>query len=35
VLPDRFVARLGRLQPQPLMAAADFERAPVQVAFAG
>jgi hypothetical protein len=35
VVPDRFVARLGRLQPQPLMAAADFERAPVHMAFAG
>lgn len=35
VVPDRLVARIGRLQPQALMAAADFERAPVQVAFAG
>jgi len=35
VVPDRFAARLGRLQPQALMAAADFERAPVEVAFAG
>ncbi len=35
VVPDRFVAGLGRLRPQALMAAADFERAPVQVAFAG
>jgi hypothetical protein len=34
VVPDRFVARMGRLQPQALMAAADFERAPVQVALA-
>ncbi len=35
VVPDRFVARMGHLQPQALMAAADFERAPVEVAFAG
>lgn len=31
IIPDRFVARLARLQPQPLMAANDFERAPVDV----
>jgi hypothetical protein len=34
VVPDRFVARMGALQPQALMAAADFERAPVQVTLA-
>ncbi len=32
VVPDRFVAALGGLKPQPLMAANDFERAPVEVA---
>jgi hypothetical protein len=32
-VPDRFVAALGRLQPQSLMAANDFERAPVEVKF--
>lgn len=31
VVPDRFVASLGGLQPQPLFAAADFERAAVTV----
>ena len=31
VVPDRFVASLGALQPQPLLAAADFERAAVTV----
>ncbi len=35
VVPDRFAARLARLQPESLMAATDFERAPVAVAFAG
>lgn len=34
VVPDRFIAALGRLQPQPLMAANDFERAPVEVNLA-
>jgi hypothetical protein len=34
VVPDRFVAAMGGLQPQALMAAADFARAPVQVTFA-
>ena len=29
-----FVAALGHLQPQALMTAADFERAPVEVDFA-
>ena len=33
VVPDRFVAALGGLQPQPLMAANDFERAPMPVKF--
>ena len=31
VVPDRFVAALGGLRPQALMAANDFERAPVEV----
>ena len=31
IIPDRFVAALARLRPETLMAAADFERAPVQV----
>jgi len=35
VVPDRFVAALGGLKPQPLMAANDFERAPVEVKLAG
>jgi len=34
VVPDRFVAALGGLQPQALMAANDFERAPVEVKLA-
>jgi len=34
IIPDRFVAALARLRPQTLMAAADFERAPVQVRLA-
>jgi hypothetical protein len=33
-VPDRWVARLGRMQPAPLLAAADFERAEVRVQFA-
>ena len=33
-IPDRFVAALGGLQPQPLMLADGFERAPVAVSFA-
>ena len=33
-IPDRFVAMLGGLQPQPLMLANDFEREPVAVKFA-
>ncbi len=32
-VPDRFVAALGQLQPQPLMLADGFERAPVEVNF--
>ena len=35
VVPDRFIAALGGLKPQPLMAANDFERAPVEVKLAG
>jgi len=31
VVPDRFLASLGGLRPQPLFAAADFERAAVRV----
>src|ERR1044071_1321467 len=34
VVPDRFVAALGGLKPQALMAANDFERAPVEVSVA-
>ena len=34
VIPDRFVAALGGLKPQPLMSANDFEREPVAVNFA-
>jgi hypothetical protein len=34
IIPDRFVAALARLHPRTLMAAADFERAPVQVQLA-
>lgn len=33
IIPDRFVAALRALRPEPLLAAADFERAPVPVAF--
>ena len=32
-VPDRFIAALGHLQPQPLMLADGFERAPVEVNF--
>jgi hypothetical protein len=35
VVPDRFIAALGRFKPQQLMAANGFERAPVEVNFAG
>ena len=34
VVPDRFIAALGRFKPQQLMAANGFERAPVEVDFA-
>ena len=34
VVPDRFIASATRLQPRPLMAAADFERAAVRVQLA-
>jgi hypothetical protein len=34
VVPDRFIAALGGLKPQPLMAANEFERAPVEVNLA-
>jgi hypothetical protein len=34
IVPDRFVAALGGMRPQTLMAANDFERAPVQVKLA-
>jgi len=33
-VPDRWIAALGRMQPQVLMGAADFERAPVPVKLA-
>ncbi|HVZ64002.1 MAG TPA: LemA family protein [Lacunisphaera sp.] len=35
VVPERFVAGLTRLQPRPLLAAGDFERAPVTVKLVG
>jgi hypothetical protein len=31
IIPDRFVAAIARLRPQGLLAAADFERAPVHI----
>jgi len=34
IVPERFVALLGAMKPQPLMAANEFERAPVTVSFA-
>jgi len=34
IVPDRFIAMLGAMKPQSLMAANNFERAPVQVDFA-
>jgi hypothetical protein len=34
VIPDRFIAGLGAMQPQALMSAEGFERAPVEVTFA-
>ncbi|HEY0943695.1 MAG TPA: LemA family protein [Opitutaceae bacterium] len=33
-VPDRWVARLGSMRPEPLLAAAHFERAAVEVTFA-
>lgn len=33
-VPDRWVARLGRMRPEPLLGAEDFERAPVSIEFA-
>jgi hypothetical protein len=33
VLPDRWVAMLGGMRTEPLLQAADFERAPVKVAL--
>lgn len=33
IVPERYVALLGAMKPQPLMAANDFERAPVTVDF--
>jgi len=35
VVPDRYLAGLGRLRPRPLIAATEFERAPVRVSLAG
>ncbi len=35
IVPDAQVARLGAMRPEPLLAAAHFERAPVVVNFAG
>jgi hypothetical protein len=32
-VPEKFIAQLARMQPQTLMAANDFERAPVTVSF--
>jgi hypothetical protein len=34
IIPDRWIASLGRMQPQALMGAADFERAAVQIKLA-
>jgi hypothetical protein len=34
IVPDRWIASLGGMRPQPLLAAADFERASVQVKLA-
>ena len=33
IVPEKYVARLGGMKPQPLMAANDFERAAVTVDF--
>ena len=35
IVPERFVAAIGAMKPQPLMAANDFERAPVKVDMGG
>jgi hypothetical protein len=35
IVPERFVAALTGMRPRPLLAAGDFERAPVQVDLAG
>ncbi len=35
IVPERYVAQLGAMKPQALMAANDFERAPVKVDLAG
>jgi hypothetical protein len=34
-IPDRWVARLAAMKPEPLLVAANFERAPITVQFAG
>jgi hypothetical protein len=34
IVPERYVAQLGAMKPQPLMAANEFERAPVKVELA-
>jgi hypothetical protein len=34
MVPERFIAALGRCQPRALLTAGDFERAPVQVSLA-
>lgn len=33
IIPDRWVAALGAMQPEPLLVASEFERAPVKVDF--
>jgi hypothetical protein len=33
VIPDRFIAALGGMKPQPLLLADEFQRAPVEVQF--
>jgi len=33
IIPDRWVAALGAMRPEPLLVASDFERAPVEVDF--
>ena len=34
IVPDRWIAALGQMRPQPLLAATDFERAAVQIKLA-